>query len=466
VPPLPAPTQLSHAEKDALIAALTARLMAADERIAAQDARIAALEARLNELSRPPKTPDNSSKPPSQGQKQDRPVPGMDRPARKSRPGVGRTLHPNPDRTIDRRLATCPKCDAVFPDAAQTPQQIYERIELPPIRPDVTQVRLFGGRCGCCGERVTATAPAGLEPGSPFGNSIAAMVVYLHYAHAIGMERLALLMDELFSLSISEGAICNILARSREPLLAATAAIEKVVLASPVVCSDETSVRVKGKNWWEWVFVTTLAVLHVIKPSRGKAVVNALFGAIQPEVWVSDMLGSQRGHGVLWQVCLAHLLRDAKYAIECGDTAFSTPFRWLLLRAIAIGQRRETLKDTTLAQYLYDLDRRLDRIMAAVPVGEAGRKLHKRMLANRAHLFVFMTNRAVPCTNNVSERHLRPSVIFRKVTNGFRCEWGAETYAAFRSVVSTAKANRSSVLDTVRFVISAKRTEEMLAGVG
>ena len=466
MPLLPAPTQLSHCEKDALIAALTARLVTADERIAAQDARIAALEARLNELSRPPKTPDNSSKPPSQGQKQDRPGSGKDRPTRKSRPGVGRTLHPHPDRTIDRRLATCPKCEAAFPDASQTPQQIYERIELPPIRPDVTQVRLFGGRCACCGERVCATAPAGLEPGSPFGNSIAAMVVYLHYAHAIGMERLALLMDELFSLSISEGAICNILARAREPLLAATAAIEKVVLASPVVCSDETSVRVQGKHWWEWVFVTTLAVLHVIKPSRGKAVVNTLFGTIQPEVWVSDMLGSQRGHGILWQVCLAHLLRDAKYAIECGDTAFGTPFRWLLLRAIAIGRRRETLKDTTLAQYRYDLERRLDRIMAAIPVGIPGRKLHKRMLANRAHLFVFMTNRTVPCTNNVSERHLRPSVIFRKVTNGFRCEWGAETYAAFRSVVSTAKAHRASVFDTVRFVISAKPPQVMPAGLG
>ena len=103
--------------------------------------------------------------------------------------------------------------------------------------------------------------------------------------------------------------------------------------------------------------------------------------------------------------------------------------------------------------------------MAAVPLGEPGRKLHKRMLANRAHLFVFMSNRAVPYTNNVSERHLRPSVIFRKVTNGFRCEWGAETYAAFRSVVSTAKANRASVLDTVRFVISAKRSGETMAAV-
>jgi transposase len=458
-------TKLSHAEKDALILALLARLAAADERIAAQNARIATLEARLNELTRPPKTPDNSSKPPSQGQKQNRPE-GESRPPRKSRPGVGRTLHPNPDRVIDARLAACPKCEAVFPETSQTPQQVYERIELPPVKPDVTQVRLFGGRCACCGERVTAEAPPGLEPGSPFGQSIAALVVYLHYAHAISMERLVTLMDELFSLSISEGAISNILARAREPLADAAAAIEAVVLASPVVCSDETSARVKGKNWWEWVFVTAIAVLHVIKPSRGKAVVTALFGEIRPQVWVSDMLGSQRGHAVEWQVCLAHLLRDAKYAIDDGDTAFSAPFRRLLLRAIAIGRRREMLKDTTLMQYLHDLDRRLDRIIAVASTGQAGHKLRKRILANRAHLFVFMTRRDVPATNNVSERHLRPSVIFRKVTNGFRCEWGAETYAAFRSVVSTAKANHVSVYDTIRFVLSAKRPDGTIAAMG
>ena len=292
-------SKLSHAEKDALILALAEQLAAAHARIATQDARIAALEAQFGELTRPPKTPDNSSKPPSQGQKQDRPP--ADRPARKSRPGVGRTLHPNPDRVVDARLAACPRCQAVFPEATQTPQQVYERIELPPIKPDVTQVRLFGGRCTCCGERVSAAAPAGLEPGSPFGQSIAALVVYLHYAHAIGMERLATLMDEIFSLSISEGAISNMLARAREPLLAAAATIRATVLASPVVCSDETSARVSGKNWWEWVFIGTLAALHVIRPSRGKAVVQALFGEIRPMVWVSDMLGSQRGHAVQWQ---------------------------------------------------------------------------------------------------------------------------------------------------------------------
>jgi hypothetical protein len=88
------------------------------------------------------------------------------------------------------------------------------------------------------------------------------------------------------------------------------------------------------------------------------------------------------------------------------------------------------------------------------------------LAANRGHLFVFMTNREVPYTNNVSERHLRPSVIFRKVTNGFRCDWGAETYAAFRSVVGTAKANSASVLDTIRFVLSSQTTREALISPG
>ena len=111
---------------------------------------------------------------------------------------------------------------------------------------------------------------------------------------------------------------------------------------------------------------------------------------------------------------------------------------------------------------MYDLERRLDRIIMTVPIGEPGRKLRNRMLANRPHLFVFMTRRDVPFTNNASERNLRPSVIFRKVTNGFRCEWGAETYAAFRSVVSTAKANSASVLDTIRFVLSSQRAPEAL----
>jgi len=77
-----------------------------------------------------------------------------------------------------------------LPTGGAPPHLVYDRIELPPVRPDVTRVHLHGGRCACCGQRAIAAAPFGLEPGSSIGHAIEAMVVYLYYIQAIGLERL------------------------------------------------------------------------------------------------------------------------------------------------------------------------------------------------------------------------------------------------------------------------------------
>lgn len=438
---------LTQAQKDALIGQLSAQLEAAL-------ARIAELEARLSDLGRPPKTPENSSTPPSKAVKPA--LPPSKNPHRKSRPGVGRVLAENPDRVVAVHVDTCPHCAAAFAHDTQTLRAAYDRIELPPVTPDVTRVHLFGGSCACCGATATAEPPAGLEPGSPFGRSVAAMVVYLHYAHAIGIGRLRLLMAEMFGLSISEGALVNILARAKPRLEACGEAIAHQVRTAKVVCSDETSVRVCGRNWWEWVFVTGSAVLHLIRPSRGRSVPREVFGQDWQGVWVSDAYGSQRGNATSWQMCLAHLLRDTQYVIECGDTAYSRCFKKLLLRAILIGRRRPDLSDDQLACCYADLHRRLDRVLACTPASPEARRLHRRLLRDRQHLFVFVTNRDVPATNNISERHLRPSVIFRKVTNGFRAEWGSEAYAAFRTVASTAQQTGKTVLQAVADALGPK----------
>ena len=53
------------------------------------------------------------------------------------------------------------------------------------MKPDVTRVHLFGGSFAGWGERVVAEAPAGLEPGSPFGELIAGLVIYLNRRAAL-----------------------------------------------------------------------------------------------------------------------------------------------------------------------------------------------------------------------------------------------------------------------------------------
>jgi transposase len=167
-------------------------------------------------------------------------------------------------------------------------------------------------------------------------------------------------------------------------------------------------------------------------------------------VWVADRYGGQLHHGVVRQMCLAHLLRDTKFAIEEADALFAPGFRRLLLRAVAIGKRRATLKDTTLAQYQADLQRRLDRLLAGpMPTHKAARRLFRAMRRDRDDLFRFITRRDVPYTNNACERALRPSVIFRKVTNCLRSQWGAEVYAAAATVIATGRLHGLTALQAL-----------------
>ncbi len=92
-----------------------------------------------------------------------------------------------------------------------------------------------------------------------------------------------------------------------------------------------------------------------LSSTRAASVVTDFLAGSRPQVWVADRYGGQLHHGVVRQMCLAHLLRDANFAIEEADTLFALGFRLLLLRTVAIGKRRATLKDRTLAQYHADL---------------------------------------------------------------------------------------------------------------
>jgi transposase len=443
---------LQKLSKDDLIALVLAQadvIAKLTDRAALLEKRLAELEAKLG---KPPKTPDNSSIPPSQGRKPNR----AERRAakRKGRPGVARALAEHPDRVIEARAGACPHCAHGLGPEDQEAFHAYDHVDLPPIRPVVTRVHRHRGVCPCCARGFQAPVPAGLEPGSPFGPGIVALVLHLHITQAIGFERLVKLMDEVFGVTLSEGAVANMLARAEAAMIVAAEKIAAEVRAAKVVASDETSARVKGKTWWQWVMHCSTAVYHVITDSRGAKVAADFLQGATPQVWVADRYAAQNGHALERQLCLAHLLRDAQYAIDEGDTVFAPPFKALLLRAVAIGRRRERLKDSTLIQYRADLERRLDRLLEPAPATTAGKKLAKGVKKCRNDLFLFVVRRDVPYTNNGSERALRPSVIFRKVTGCFRSHWGARLYAAAVSVIATGRLHGKSALQAIRDVIA------------
>ena len=97
-----------------IVASLLVRIDQLLAQIAALNARIAELEGKLGQ---PPKTPDNSSLPPSRGQKANAEPPAT-KPPRKGRPGVARQLAENPDATRRFYAGRC-RCGAVLDAAGQ-----------------------------------------------------------------------------------------------------------------------------------------------------------------------------------------------------------------------------------------------------------------------------------------------------------------------------------------------------------
>jgi transposase len=266
-----------------------------------------------------------------------------------------------------------------------------------------------------------------MPKGSPFGPNLRALVIYLRFTQGIAFERLATLLSDLRGLDISEGALVNILDAAKDAFAKATAAIRARLLDGTILQSDETGLRVGKQNWWLWVFHHDDSALFVAAPSRAKKVVENFLGDFRPDFWVSDRYGGQMGWAsVNNQVCLAHLIRDVQYAIDAGDDIFAPELRHLLGRACRIGRRRKRLADATLKTYAARLNARLDELMRLTLTHEAGVKLQRMIKRTRQYLFVFVTNRDVPATNNGSERALRPCAVFRKITNGFRTEWGGQ----------------------------------------
>jgi len=44
--------------------------------------------------------------------------------------------------------------------------------------------------------------------------------------------------------------------------------------------------------------------------------------------------------------------------------------------------------------------------------------------------------------------------VFRKITNGFRTEWGAQLYADIHSVIETARRRSIGALEAIRLTIA------------
>src|SRR5215204_5382637 len=423
-----------------------------------RDEKIRELEEELAQFRRAAKTPENSSVPPSRAQKANR-AEGRRRKRGPKRGHVGASrVRSEPDVVVECRPRVCGGCGQELPQSGGRRTGRSQVVELPAFEPVVIEAWQYTVACEQCGREAAGTYPAGLEPRRTFGPGVEALLSYFHERHHVGYERLVEVCRDVFGLAISQGGVENALHRWVERARPTYAAIREQVRGSPVINSDETGARVAGRTQWQWVFQTPDASYHVLAPSRGGEVIDAFLAGAEPAVWGSDLwvpqiLTAAGEH----QTCLSHQERDLTFAVD-ADTGearlWAIELRHVFGRAIRLHHERDQVTPATFARRRLPIENATDRPVFdryVTPKTEAAR-LQQRYRAHRDSLYVFLHRDDVEPTNNSSERDLRPSVIHRKVSGGFRSDRGAEASAIRSSILATARKQGQDLLDAFRAV--------------
>lgn len=423
--------------------------------LAEREATIRALEEELAQFRRPAKTPENSSVPPSTGQKanlvEQR---GRKRGPKRGHVGVSRRRS-EPDVVVACRPTVCRGCGGALPELGGQRVGRSQVVELPSVEPVVIEAQQYAVVCLSCGTQTTGEYPVGLEPRRTFGPRIEALLGYLHERHHVSYARLVEVCRDLCGLTISQGGIDRVLGRLAERARPTSETIRETVRGSPIINSDETSARVGGKTWWHWVFQTPEASYHLIAPSRAGAVIDAFLGDAAPEVWGSDLYAPQMLTEVgAHQVCLSHQDRDLTFAREADtgeERRWAVELQRLFGRAIRLHHERGQVTPDSFTRRRVRIETATERLLSGwwlAPTSEAHR-LQKRYRAHRDALYVFLHRDDVEPTNNSSERDLRTSVIHRKVTGGYRSARGAEGSAILTSVGLTARKRGENVFNAL-----------------
>jgi len=437
--------------------------------IAALKARIAELERRLGLDS------SNSGKPPSSDGLAKKPrIPGSLRGTSGKKSGgqvghKGDTLRrvDKPDIIKAHRATRCGHCRANLTAAMAVGIEKRQVFDLPEPRLEVTEHQAQIYACEQCHGLTKAAFPEGVTSAVQYGSRVKAAAVYLNGQQLIPEDRVAEVMGDLFGAGLlCPASVASWSAAKAEELKPFVDHIAALVDRAPVRHLDETGFRVGGKTQWLHT-ASTLALTHYRVSEKRGAIPTTLAGGIivhdhfKPYYTLPD---------VEHALCNAHHLRELKALIEIEKEPWAKKMFRLLLKANkavrgAVAQGASVLAERVKRRILGLYDAIVSHglafheqqpPLAKRALGARGRQARRpghnlliRLRDFKDDVLRFVSNFAVPFTNNQAEQDIRMMKVKMKISGGFRTQAGAETFAALRSVISTARKQGWNILKTL-----------------
>jgi len=439
--------------KDAYIKHLEAQVA----QIPAMKKYIETLENRIQELERRlGMNSQNSSKPPSS----DPPGAATSLPPRRRKKRGARKGHPPhlranlPPEAVTKRIplvppaCTCGGTDLKKIDDEPLRHQI---VEIPPLKPEVTEYLQSFYRCQDCGAVIYQPLPDAIKRRC-FGPRLLAMVGILTGSLNTSKRKALAVINEVFGVPMSLGGLSACEQQIAEALAPPYDEVLAAVQEQPRAHADETGWR-RGnrKKGWLWTLCCSSVAVFMIQAKRGQAAAQKLLGdfagALHSDRWsgYNCFLGRR-------QLCWAHLKRDFQ-ALSETPGAMGRIGRELSELTREILSLRQRVRDGTLLWVTFQ--RRLEplskRVEALLKQGaDSGKPLSgpcRRIFNQRQYLWTFVHDEQVSPTNNLAERMVRQAVLWRKGSFGTQSERGARYAERILTACATCRLQGRSIID-------------------
>jgi len=468
------PSTPSYAQLLEQNAQLRELIQSLQAQLARQQQSILELQARLGKNS------TNSSKPPSSD--------GLAKPAPKSlrvagqRPigapkgHSGNTLRQSQavDVVIERfGPAQCSACCGPLVD-----HQVIERrqvLELPVLRAQVIEHQTIRSICRC-GEVYLGVFPPDVTAPVQYGPRVKAICVDLNEQQFVPLGRTCEFMADTFGVAVSEASVLAFTHEAAQVLQPLCKRIAQAVQAAPVVCADETGIRIQGKLEWLHCAVTPSLSYLEHHPKRGMLAIEKI--AVLANVTgtlVHDGLHSYKQLDCTHSLCNAHHLRELVYVHDSLNEKAFDGWAQAMMDTLRQGKQEVDALSGPLppermqwfdSQWTLLLDRgeRFNPRQEPDGVFTTRRGKHKqstqfnllaRLRLYRDDVWRFATDVGVPFTNNLAEQALRMSKVRQKVSGCFRTDEGAKTFFAIRSYLQTMRKQHVNLFDCLVSVFNA-----------
>jgi transposase len=369
------------------------------------------------------------------------------------------------DVVIPLKPDVCARCQQPLEGDDPQPQR-HQVVEIPPIKPVVSEYQLHQLICPACGDTTRASWPDGVTTRA-YGPRVQAITALCTGAYRLSKRTTQQLLDDLCGLTMSLGTISTLETATVEAVAAPVEEARAFVQEQASVSMDETGWRQGGQRAWLWVAVTTWVTVFLVRLSRGGQVARDLLGKSFNGILITDRWSAYTWYPVRWrQLCWAHLLRDIEAMIGRGGRSKDIGealrcqahqmFHWWHR------VRDGTLKRSSFRNYMTPVRREVERLLeAGTTCGNPKTEgVCREILKVRPALWTFVHLEGVEPTNNAAERAIRPGVLWRKGSFGTQSAQGSRFVEAMMTVVATLKQQQRNPLDYLTAACEAALRDE------